>query len=203
MEHLIEGYRVYREKRWPELRALHRRLAERGQSPRTLVIACSDSRVDPATIFNADPGELFVIRNVANLAPPCEDGKLGYHGTSAAIEFAVVKLYVETILVLGHAQCGGVAAALSKEPRDPSSFLDHWIDLLEPAKARIEGCGGDPTEALEHESIRVTLENLQTFPFVRRAIEENGLKLAGARYGVADGSLEVLNLETGAFELVV
>ena len=203
MEHLIEGYRVYREKRWPELRALHRRLAERGQSPRTLVIACSDSRVDPATIFNADPGELFVIRNVANLAPPCEDGKLGYHATSAAIEFAVVKLYVETILVLGHAQCGGVAAALSKDPRDPSSFLDHWIDLLEPAKARIEGCSGDPTEALEHESIRVTLENLQTFPFVRTAIAEHGLKLAGARYGVADGSLEVLNLETGAFELVV
>lgn len=202
MEHLIEGYRIYREKRWPELRALHRRLAERGQSPRTLVIACSDSRVDPATIFNADPGELFVIRNVANLAPPCEDGKLGYHGTSAAIEFAVTKLYVETILVLGHAQCGGVAAALSKEPRDPSSFLDHWIDLLEPAKARIEGCDGDHAEALEHESIRVTLENLQTFPFVRHAIEENGLKLAGARYGVADGSLEVLNLDTGAFELV-
>jgi carbonic anhydrase len=202
MEHLIEGYRVYREKRWPELRALHRRLAERGQSPRTLVIACSDSRVDPATIFNADPGELFVIRNVANLAPPCEDGKLGYHGTSAAIEFAVSKLYVETILVLGHAQCGGVAAALSKDPRDPSSFLDHWIDLLEPAKTRIEGCSGDPAEALEHESIRVTLENLQTFPFVRRAIAENGLKLAGARYGVADGSLEVLNPETGAFELV-
>ena len=202
MEHLIEGYRIYREKRWPELRALHRRLAERGQSPRTLVIACSDSRVDPATIFNADPGELFVIRNVANLAPPCEDGKQGYHGTSAAIEFAVTKLYVETILVLGHAQCGGVAAALSKEPRDASSFLGHWIDLLEPAKARIEGCSGDHAEALEHESIRVTLENLQTFPFVRRAIEENGLKLAGARYGVADGSLEVLDLETGAFELV-
>ena len=203
MEHLIEGYRIYREKRWPELRALHRRLAERGQSPRTLVIACSDSRVDPATIFNADPGELFVIRNVANLAPPCEDGKQGYHGTSAAIEFAVTKLYVETILVLGHAQCGGVAAALSKEPRDPSSFLDHWIDLLEPARARIEGCSGDAAEALEHESIRVTLENLQTFPFVRRAIAEHGLKLAGARYGVADGSLEVLDIETGVFNAVL
>jgi carbonic anhydrase len=202
MEHLIEGYRIYREKRWPELRALHKRLAERGQSPRTLVIACSDSRVDPATIFNADPGELFVIRNVANLAPPCEDGKLGYHGTSAAIEFAVNKLFVETILVLGHAQCGGVVAALSDQPRDPDSFLDAWIGLLDTAKARARGSSGDPAEALEHESIRVTIENLQTFPFVRRAIEDNGLKLAGARYGVADGSLEVLNPETGVFELV-
>ena len=203
MEHLLEGYRIYREKRWPELRALHRRLAERGQSPRTMVIACADSRVDPATIFNAGPGELFVIRNVANLAPPCEEGSIGFHGVSAAIEFAVTKLYVETILVLGHAQCGGVAAALSTEPRDPNSFLDTWIGLLDHAKGRIEGCSGDAAEALEHESIRVTLENLKTFPFVARAIEENGLKLAGARYGVADGSLEVLNLETGAFELVV
>ena len=203
MEHLIEGYRIYREKRWPELRALHRRLAERGQSPSTLVIACSDSRVDPATIFNADPGELFVIRNVANLAPPCEDGHMGFHGVSAAIEFAVTKLFVETILVMGHAQCGGVAAALSNEPRDPGSFLDAWIGLLDKAKARIQGCSGDHACALEHESIRVTLENLETFPFVQRAIAEHGLKLAGARYGVADGSLEVLNLETGAFELVV
>ena len=203
MDHLIEGYRIYREKRWPELRALHRRLAERGQSPRTMVIACSDSRVDPATIFNADPGELFVIRNVANLAPPCEDGHMGFHGVSAAIEFAITKLFVETILVLGHAQCGGVAQALSGAPRDPGSFLDAWISLLDTAKARIAGRGGDHAEALEHESIRVTLENLETFPFVRQAIAEHGLKLAGARYGVADGSLEVLNFETGAFELVV
>ena len=140
MDHLIEGYRIYRDKRWPELRALHRRLSERGQSPRTLVIACSDSRVDPATIFNADPGELFVVRNVANLAPPCEEARTGYHGVSAAIEFAVTKLYVETILVLGHAQCGGVTAALSDAPRDSHSFLDAWISLLEPARKRIAGC---------------------------------------------------------------
>jgi len=203
MDHLIEGYRIYRERRWPELRSLHRRLAERGQSPRTMVIACADSRVDPATIFNADPGELFVVRNVANLAPPCEDGHMGFHGVSAAIEFAITKLFVETILVLGHAQCGGVAAALSDQPRDPGSFLDHWIGLLDTAKARIAGCSGDAAEALEHESIRVTLENLQTFPFIRQAIADHGLKLAGARYGVADGSLEVLNAETGTFELVV
>jgi carbonic anhydrase len=202
MQHLIEGYRIYREKRWPELRALHRRLAERGQSPRTLVIACSDSRVDPATIFNADPGELFVIRNVANLAPPCEEG-IGFHGVSAAIEFAVTKLYVETILVMGHAQCGGVAAALSDAPRDPRSFLDAWIGLLDPAKARIADCDGDHTTALEYESIRVTLENLMTFPFVQEAIRERGLNLAGARYGVADGSLEVMDPGTGAFHAVI
>lgn len=202
MEHLIEGYRIYREKRWPELRALHRRLAERGQSPKTLVIACSDSRVDPATIFNAGPGELFVIRNVANLAPPFERGA-GFHGVSAAIEFAVLQLRVETILVLGHAQCGGVAAALEARPRDPNSFLDAWIGLLDPAKARLGRGHGHAASALEYESIRVTLENLATFPFVQTAIKERGLKLAGARYGVADGGLELLDPVTGAFNPVL
>ena len=204
MDHLIEGYRIYREKRWPELRGLHRRLAERGQSPRTLVIACSDSRVDPATIFNADPGELFVVRNVANLAPPCEENHIGFHGVSAAIEFGVTKLFVETILVLGHAQCGGIVAALDDTPRDLAhSFLDAWIGLLDPAKARLDKDEADPHTALEYESIRVTLENLRTFPFIKKAIEEHGLKLEGARYGVADGGLELMDPETGAFHPVV
>ena len=203
MDHLIEGYRIYRKKRWPELRSLHRKLAERGQSPRVLVIACADSRVDPATIFNAGPGELFVLRNVANLAPPYEQGG-GFHGVSAGIEFAVLQLKVETILVLGHAQCGGVAAALSDRPRDPKSFLDAWIGLLDPAKARVvANQPGDPQSELEHESIRVTLENLATFPFIKLAMDERGLKLVGMRYGVADGGLELLDQETGEFRAVV
>lgn len=202
MEHLIEGYRAYRAERWPELRALHERLAKKGQAPKTLVIACADSRVDPATIFNAGPGELFVVRNVANLAPPFDQGG-GFHGVSAAIEFAVTQLKVQTILVLGHAQCGGVVAALQQRPRDPHSFLDAWISLLDTAKSRIQGHDGAAATALEYESIRVTLENLATFPFVMAAMEEYGLKLVGARYGVADGGLELLNGETGAFEPVI
>lgn len=202
MERLIEGYRAYRARRWPELRALHKRLAERGQNPHTLVIACSDSRVDPATIFDAGPGELFVIRNVANLAPPFEQGE-GLHGVSAAIEFAVNALKVETVLVLGHAQCGGVAAALDPRPRNPASFLDAWIELLTPAKARIAGCEGDRQTALEYESIRVTLENLATFPFVAEGVRTRGLRLIGARYGVADGALELLDDQSGAFNRVV
>lgn len=199
MEQLIAGYRRYREKRWPELRALHKRLAEAGQTPRTLVIACADSRVDPATIFDLGPGELFVVRNVANLAPPFEQGA-GFHGVSAAIEFAVKQLKVETVLVLGHAQCGGVAAALELRARQPeSSFLDAWIGLLDPAKARIAGREGPPQTELEYESIRVTLENLATFPFVAEAMAERGLRLVGARYGVADGGLELMDAATGAF----
>jgi len=201
MDHLIDGYRIYREKRWPELRSLHRELAERCQAPKTLVIACADSRVDPATIFNAGPGELFVVRNVANLAPPFETAP-GHHGVSAAIEFAVMQLKVDIILVLGHAQCGGVLAALDDRPRNPNSFLDAWIGLLDTAKARIEA-HGDRATALEYESIRVTIENLATFPFVDAAMRERGLTLAGARYGVADGGLELLDAASGAFRPVL
>jgi len=201
MEKLLEGYRIYRQKRWPELRWLHRQLAERGQSPKTMVLACADSRVDPTTIFNASPGELFVVRNVANLAPPFEEAP-GFHGVSAAIEFAVTALKVETLLVLGHAQCGGVAAALEDRPRDPHSFLDAWISLLDTAKSRLKTQGGERASELEHESIRVTLENLATFPFIQEAIASRGLQLVGARYGVGDGSLELLDTETGLFNPV-
>lgn len=202
MDHLIEGYRVYREKRWPELRALHRSLAQRGQAPQTLIIACADSRVDPATIFNADPGELFVVRNVANLAPPFEEAP-GFHGVSAAIEFAVKQLKVSNIVVMGHAQCGGCAAALDNRPRDPHSFIDAWISLLDTAKERVSHLEGDQVSALEYESIRVTLENLATFPFIHEAMRERGLNLIGMRYGVADGSLELLDPASGAFNPVL
>lgn len=202
MEHLLDGYRRYRATRWPDLQALHKKLAERGQSPKTLVIACADSRVDPATIFDAGPGELFVVRNVANLAPPFEEAP-GFHGVSAAIEFAVLHLKVESILVLGHAQCGGVSAALQDRERNPQSFLDSWISLLDTAKERVSHHHGDQQAALEFESIRVTLENLATFPFIRDAIRDRGLKLVGARYGVADGGLEILEPESGGFKPVV
>jgi carbonic anhydrase len=131
MQRLLNGYKAFREQRWPKERALYGALAEQGQSPRMLVIACCDSRVDPATIFDSGPGELFIVRNVANLVPPYEQGE-GLHGTSAAIEFAVRKLRVRTILVLGHAQCGGVSAALAAEPDPSDIFIAPWIELLAP-----------------------------------------------------------------------
>lgn len=201
MEQLIEGYRRFRAGRWPEQRALYRKLASHGQAPPTMVIACSDSRVDPATIFDAGPGELFIIRNVANLAPPFESGGV-YHGASAAIEFAVCVLKVKQILVLGHAQCGGCAAALHDDPGAGTYFLAPWLRMLEKAKARIEGAAEDRQSALEYESIRVTLENLLTFPFVRSAVAAQKLSLAGARFGVADGVLEVMDANSGQFRPV-
>jgi carbonic anhydrase len=196
MDQLIAGYRRYRADRWPRLRELHQKLAQ-GQSPRVLVIACCDSRVDPSTIFDADPGELFVIRNVANLAPPFEQGG-GYHGTSAAIEFAVTGLKVKEILVLGHAQCGGVAAALNA-PEEPTTFVDHWVGLLEPAKERIAHVHDNRQTALEYESVKVTLENLMTFPFVADRVKAGKLELFGARYGVADGGLEMYDAKADTF----
>jgi carbonic anhydrase len=190
MDHLLEGYRRYRTQRWPGLKELHQSLAT-GQRPRILVLACCDSRVDPATIFDAYPGEMFVIRNIANLAPPYEEGG-GYHGVSAAIEFGVTQLEVENILVMGHAGCGGVAAALARDQgKALGTFLDRWVSLLDAAKARIDLQGEDPQRALEHESVKVSLENLMSFPFVAERVKAGALTLSGAHYGVANGRLEV------------
>jgi carbonic anhydrase len=203
MKRLIEGYRTFKSGRWPQERAHYERLAHRGQHPEYLVIACSDSRADPATIFSAAPGELFVVRNVAGIVPPLE-ADTGHRGTSAALAFAVVELKVREILVLGHAQCGGIAAALDGRLVADVPFIGSWIDLLTPAlglSAHIK----DPSErhvAMERDCIRLSLANLMTFPFVRERVEAGTLRLHGARFGIADGKLEVLDEKTGMFRLV-
>lgn len=198
MDKLIEGYRRFRSGRWRDLRDLAQKFTE-GQKPRLLVIACCDSRVDPATIFDANPGELFVIRNIANLVPPYE-ATAGYHGTSAAIEFAVDILEVETILVMGHAFCGGVQAALDNKEPHPGSFLYTWVGLLDAAKDRVtHDHDQGPARALEYESIKVSLDNLMTFKFIADRVKAGTLKLAGAHYGVADGRLRMLDTTTGEF----
>jgi carbonic anhydrase len=199
LQKLLDGYRAFREGHWPQVRQVYEKLADR-QRPDKLVIACSDSRVDPHTIFNAGPGELFVVRNVANLVPPCEQGE-GLHGTSAAIEFAVAKLEVRTILVLGHARCGGCTAALDHTIGADTMFLAPWISLLEPALARVTD-QHDPQTALERESIVVSMERLAAFPFIADAMRGRGLKIAGARFGVADGRLEVYDPATKSFQNV-
>jgi carbonic anhydrase len=200
LDRLIEGYREFRSGRWPDERKLYEALAA-DQRPETFVISCCDSRVDPATIFNAKPGELFVARNVANLVPPFEEDGT-HHGTSAAIEFAVKALKVSSILVMGHANCGGVSAAIARTELRPGSFLSEWIKLLEPA---VERCGGDHENrntAVERESVKISLERLMTFPFVAEAVRMRGLKLYGARFGIADGKLEMLDPDTGEFSII-
>lgn len=203
MDRLIDGYRAFKAQRWPEEHAHYRELARRGQSPQFLVIACSDSRADPATIFNASPGELFVIRNVAGFVPPFETDS-GHRGTSAALAFAVVQLQVREIVVLGHAQCGGVQAALDNRLVAGVPFIGNWIDLLEPAlehSAHIHDAA-ERHVAMERDCVRLSLHNLMTFPFVADRVKAGQLSLSGARFGIADGKLEVLDPTSGEFRTV-
>jgi carbonic anhydrase len=203
MKRLLDGYRAFKARRWPEERAHYEGLAKTGQSPDTLVIACSDSRVDPATIFGANPGELFVVRNVAGIVPPFESDS-GHRGTSAALAFAVVQLGVSSIVVLGHAQCGGIAAALDGKLIAGTPFLAAWIDLLAPALEHSAHIAdhAERHAAMERDCIRLSLANLTTFPFVASRVASGALRLEGARFGIADGRLEILDKASGEFAAV-
>jgi len=194
---LIDGYYRFRGNEWLEERGRWAELAE-GQAPKVMIIACSDSRVDPATIFGSRPGEVFVVRNVANLVPPFETGG-GRHGVSAALEFAVTKLGVEEVVVLGHGACGGVNAALTRSLADTQlgegGFVADWIGLLDDARDKVaaeHGTGAEGQRALEQECVRVSLANLMTFPFVKERVEAGTLSLHGAVFAIADGKLRVL-----------
>ena len=202
---LLQGYQRFREEGWSRERARWARLAEGGQSPKVMVIACSDSRDDPATIFDTSPGEMFVVRNVANLVPRFETGG-GRHGVSAALEFAVTQLEVPEIVVMGHGQCGGVDAALSRkfEHAAPGAggFIAHWIDLLDEPRDRIirdHGNGEEAARALERETVRLSLQNLRTFPPVAERERTGALTLHGAYFAIADGTLHLLDESTGEF----
>lgn len=193
MDSLIEGYRRFRAEVWPAERTRYEVLAKRGQRPETLVVACSDSRVDPSTVFGAGPGELFVVRNVAGLVPPYAPDAL-YHGTSAALEFGVRVLQVARIVVLGHAQCGGVQAMVEGAPEQARDFVEPWIKIAEPALRRAPGVpeGGDVLGHYEAEVVRLSLANLMTFPWIRDAVAARRLALHGARFAISTGVLEVL-----------
>ncbi|WP_237216801.1 carbonic anhydrase [Falsiroseomonas oryziterrae] len=197
---LLSGYHRFREETWPQQRARFEELAAQGQKPHTLVIACSDSRVDPQMIFSAGPGELFVIRNVANLVPPYMPDA-AFHGTSAAVEFAVRVLGVARIVVMGHALCGGVRALLDGAPANAGDFVAGWIGIAERARATALRCDTPEAaqEACEHEAVRISLANLMTFPWVAEAVQAGRLRLRGAHFGVATGRLLVLDGETGEF----
>jgi carbonic anhydrase len=202
-ERLITGYRSFLDGRLSTEQTRYRELAEHGQSPEVMVVGCCDSRVSPEVIFDARPGELFVVRNVANLIPPYETGG-SYHGVSAALEFAVGVLRVKHIVVLGHAQCGGVRAFVEgNEPVSPGDFIGRWMSLITPAAERI-GPRGESSLAeyvtrLEQASIAHSLDNLLTFPRLRKLIERGDVTLHGAYFGVATGRLSVRDPVSGAF----
>jgi carbonic anhydrase len=203
---MLSGYRTFATQRLPTEQSRYRELSERGQSPEVMVIGCSDSRVSPEVIFDAEPGELFVVRNVANLVPPFETGG-EYHGTSAALEFAVQALKVKHIVVMGHARCGGIRAfADPGAPLSPGDFIGRWMSLIEPAAERLgfdRESGNVPLRDLELAAIELSLSNLMTFPCIRILVERGRLQLHGAYFGVADGVLLVRDPATGRFEPIV
>ena len=204
---LLEGYRRFRasklggeQQRWKEL-------AE-GQSPRALIVACSDSRSDPAIIFDTDPGEIFVVRNIANLIPPYETGG-GRHGVSAALEFAVTQLNVPEVVIMGHERCGGISAALTgcfhDAPVGEGGFVASWMSQIDgPAGdiARAHGTGPDAHRLLEEVAIRQSLANLRTFPFVAEREKNGTLKLLGCHFSIHDGQLWLLDEAEDAFRPV-
>jgi len=201
---LLDGYRAFRQQKYALESQRYQKLAELGQTPETLVIACCDSRAAPEIIFNSLPGEIFVIRNVANLVPPYSpDGE--YHATSAALEFAVQNLKVSNIVVLGHGRCGGIKAALTPTtvPLSPGDFIGKWMDLLTPAaEAVVANRWMTDTEretALELISIRYSIDNLRTFPCISILEKKGRLNLYGAWFDIAGGELQVMNSETGDF----
>lgn len=199
-EKLTNGYRTFLDARLPSEVKRYASLAE-GQSPEILLIGCCDSRVSPEVIFDTGPGELFIVRNVANIVPPYEEGG-DYHGTSAAIEFAVQSLEVKHIVVLGHASCGGIKAyATRTSPLSEGNFIGKWVSLVGPAAEKVgDKSGPDYLTRLEYAMVSQSLENLMTFPFLRDRVTSGRLALHGAHFGIARGELLLRDPETGAFK---
>jgi carbonic anhydrase len=201
---LLSGYQNFTSQRLPTEQARYRELSERGQSPEIMVIGCCDSRVSPEVIFDAGPGELFVLRNVANLVPVyAPDGAV--HGVSAALEYAVQVLRVKHIVVLGHAQCGGIRSFVDKTaPLSPGDFIGKWMAMFvrvaETVEQREHESVQDFVTRLEKAAIKRSLQNLMTFPCVNILAGRGKLQLHGAYFGVAEGSLAVLDQETGQFQ---
>jgi len=190
MERLIEGYRRFRDTYWPENKSVFQALAA-GQAPRAMVISCADSRVDPQLIFDAKPGEIFCVRNVANLVPPYAPDS-DHHGTSAALEFAVRSLKVEHIIVLGHAQCGGIQALIKGGAQ--GDFIGRWMEIAAPARERALAAVAESPETVTHicerESIRITIDNIMTFPWVAERVHAGSLQLHGWHFDIEQGALD-------------
>jgi carbonic anhydrase len=206
-QRLIDGYKAFAGGRLQSEQDRYRELAEAGQRPEIMVVGCCDSRVSPEVIFDARPGEMFVVRNVANIIPPYSpDGQA--HGVSAALEFGIAALKIKNIVVLGHAHCGGVKAfAEDAEPLSPGDFIGRWMQLMAPAADKVGPRGSlSPAEyltRLEHANIANSLDNLMTFPRLAKLIERGNVTLHGAYFGVASGELYVLDRATGSFARIL
>ncbi len=198
-ELLADRYRRFKFRNYVPNADHYEELATHGQNPDTMIISCCDSRVDPETIFNAMPGELFVLRNVANLVPPYETGGK-FHGVSAAIEFAILNLRINHLIVMGHSSCGGVKAALDQHAavQTDAQFISRWMSMLDEARLSVLASHQNAPQAerqaaLEMAAIKTSINNLRTFPFVKEREEKGRLLLHGAYFDIKSGTLSVLN----------
>lgn len=205
---LIEGFARFRGNHFATEDVVYRHLAKHGQTPKFLIVGCCDSRVDPALIFDCEPGDLFVIRNVANLVPPAED-RVGHHGTTAALEYGVGTLGVEHIVVLGHAHCGGIQNLMKTGGvANPDSFIDDWMSLAEPARASVvkdlpAASSEQQQRECEQRAVLVSLSNLQTFPWITQRVADGKLKLHGWYFEIESGQLLGYNSATRQFEILL
>jgi carbonic anhydrase len=205
---LIEGYHRFKSRDWKHERERWMQLAE-GQSPRVMILSCADSRADPAQIFDAKPGEMFVVRNIAGLAPPYETSP-GYHGVSSALEFAVTQINVGEIMVMGHGFCGGCAAALTGQfdhsAHGEGHFIADWVGMLDEASAKVrarhEVLDRRAFLDMELEAVKVSLANLRTFPWIAERERAGSLKLHGAHFAISDGQLDLLDEAEDCFRPV-
>jgi carbonic anhydrase len=193
MKDLLAGYRRFRASRWPEQQRRFEALAKHGQSPQTLILTCIDSRVDPSMIFDTHPGQVLEVRNVANLVPPYAPDK-AYHGTSAALEFGVRVLEVSHIVVLGHELCGGVKALLDGAPPHAQEFVSPWMSIAAPVReyALHRPAGVNRQQCCEYEVIKLSLQNLVTFPWIAERVAAGKVELHGAWFEIRTGTLMVL-----------
>ena len=203
-DRLIEGYREFRAGDFKDQKALYEKLGTHGQNPKVMLIACSDSRADPSDIFNAYPGEMFVLRNVANIVPPA-DATESFEGVAAAIEYAVTVLKIEALVVMGHESCGGIAGCLAGMGHDPDAgYVGKWVSIINDVRDRILARKLPEDQVsfeMELEGIRQSMTNLMTFPFVQEAVESGHLKLQGAYFSIIQAKLMMAN-DAGEFELI-
>lgn len=202
---LAERFRQFKAEQFEPQQSHYEQLAEHGQAPEVMIVACSDSRVASETIFNARPGEMFVVRNVAALVPPFETTG-NFHGVSAALEFGVLNVRVKHLLVMGHSGCGGIKAALDQKAalETESRFISNWMSMLSDAKLRVLAANQGPNRSalqpqLERAGIRASINNLRTFPFIKQLEDSGELTLHGAHFNIPTGELTILDNETGQF----
>jgi carbonic anhydrase len=206
---LISGYQHFKSQYFGKEGTVFKDLSDKGQNPKVMVISCSDSRVDPSIILQSSPGELFVVRNVANLIPPCEENT-GYHGTSAALEFAVLTLKVEHIIMLGHSRCGGIQALLKepggfKQSHDHQGFIHSWMHIADESRAYVlknfHHCSlEDQARHCEERSLETSLQNLKTFPWIKERVDQGFLKLHAWHFDLESGTLQCFDEESKEFK---